>query len=205
LVNVPALVGVALGTLVSEDLATIGAGGLVSAGQSSFWAAAAACVLGVWLGDQALWLAGRVLGRRVLRLPVVASRVSAEAVAQAAERLDANLGVAVIGSRFVPGSRLPMYLAAGVAGRRPLAFSLCSLLAVSLWSPLLLWASLRFGSALTALVVDEANAVVPQLLGGLLLLVAARGACARLSARSVVKAPNRWGETAEPTALAGSR
>jgi membrane protein DedA with SNARE-associated domain len=179
-VNVPALVGIALGTLLSEDLATIAAGGLVREGQSTFWLAAAACVVGVYVGDLGLWLAGRVLGRRVLTLPSVAKQVSADTIDRLAGHLDRRLGAAVLLSRFVPGSRLPMYLAAGAVGQRPVAFAAWSLVAVSLWTPLLLWTSLSFGTTLASLVVGDMSTVVHQLVGALGVLAALRVASRRL-------------------------
>ena len=123
LLDTATLAGLALGTLLSEDLTSIGAGLLVRDGQVSPSAAVAACSAGVYLGDLGLWLAGRVLGRRALTLPWLADRIDAAALEELSGRLDARLGPVVLGSRFLPGSRLPMFVAAGIWGRRPLAFA----------------------------------------------------------------------------------
>jgi membrane protein DedA with SNARE-associated domain len=155
LVGLPALAGLAAGTLVSEDLTSIGAGLLVRDGQLTAIAAAGACSAGVYLGDLALWLAGRVLGRRVLTLPWIAGRVDHATIEQFGARLDQRLGAAVLASRFLPGSRLPMFLAAGIAGRRPLAFAAWSLLAVLVWTPALVLLTAWFGPSLTNPLVGE--------------------------------------------------
>ena len=60
------LVALALGTLVSEDLTTIGAGLLVARGELQALAAVLACIAGIYAGDLALWAVGRVAGARVL-------------------------------------------------------------------------------------------------------------------------------------------
>lgn len=133
-VVMPWAVWLAAGTLVSEDAATLTAAWLVSQGELSPVAAVAACGLGIWVGDLALWLAGRWLARSdrvhrwcVRRAPLVAGRALALAVDEPA---------AIVASRFLPGTRLPLYLTAGALGTRPVAFTLWTLAAVGVWTPL---------------------------------------------------------------------
>ena len=153
--ELPTLAGLAAGTLLSEDLTSIGAGLLVRDGRIAPLAAAAACSAGVYFGDLGLWVAGRVLGRRVLTLPWLAGKLDAAALEELSVRLDARLGALVIGSRFLPGSRLPMFVAAGIWGRRPLAFAAWSLVAVLLWTPLLVLLTARFGPSSTSPLVGQ--------------------------------------------------
>jgi membrane protein DedA with SNARE-associated domain len=173
-VTTAALVGLALATLISEDLTTIGAAGLSRQGYLPLWPAIAACAAGVYLGDLGLWLVGRVLGRRVLRLPWLRDRMDDAALSHAAVRLDRHLAATVLASRFLPGTRLPLYLAAGVLGQRPLAFAAWSLVAVLLWTPLLAAATIWTGAAVAALVVERASSVAAQLLAASVLLAAGR-------------------------------
>ena len=154
-VDLAALAGLAAGTLISEDLTSIGAGLLVRDGRLDAFAAVAACAAGVYAGDLCLWLAGRMLGRRILTLPWFARRLNAAALEALSVQLDARLGPAVLGSRFLPGSRLPMFLAAGIWGRRPWAFISWSLLGVLLWTPALVLLTAWFGPALTSPLVGE--------------------------------------------------
>jgi membrane protein DedA with SNARE-associated domain len=154
-VGLSSLAALALGTLLSEDLTSIAAGLLVRDGQLTAAAAVAACATGVYLGDLGLWLAGRVLGRRLLTLPWLAGRFEAAALETLGARLDYRLGMAVLGSRFLPGSRLPVYVAAGIWGRRPWAFAAWSLVAVLLWTPLLVLLTARFGPSLTAPLIGD--------------------------------------------------
>src|SRR5690349_11667940 len=128
------LIVLALGTLVSEDGTSISAGLLAGNGQVTLVSAVAACAIGVYVGDLALWLAGRILGQRLLSFPWISRAVDPEALAALGATLDAHLAAAVLASRFLPGTRLPTYVAAGIWGRRPLAFAGWSLLAVLIWT-----------------------------------------------------------------------
>lgn len=186
--NTSILLGLALGTLVSEDLTSISAGLLARDGLIGLAPAIAACAAGVYLGDLGLWALGRVFGRRVLRLGWLARRVDETTLASLGRRIDGHLGLAVVGSRFLPGSRLPMYLALGVCGQRPLAFVAWSLLAVVIWTPTLVWVTYIFGASATAPLVGELNGVLRGLLSAVILFavwqLTTRVFAVRLSSRS---------------------
>jgi len=167
------LTALAAGTLVSEDLTSIGAGLLVRDGRIETAPAIVACTVGVYGGDVCLWLAGRLLGRRILALQWIASRLNAASLEALSAQLDARLGPVVLGSRFLPGSRLPMFVAAGIWGRRPWAFMAWSLLAVLLWTPPLVLLTAWFGPSLTNPLVSELGYAFrcAAVAGGLLVLV----------------------------------
>ncbi len=132
-----AMVLLALATLVSEDLTCFSAGLLVTQGRIDFAAAAAACFLGIFVGDVALYLAGRWMGRPALeRAPL--RWVVSEAGVERARAWFQRRGVAVIFlSRFTPGLRLPTYVAAGVVGTPLGVFALWFSLAGLIWTPAL--------------------------------------------------------------------
>jgi membrane protein DedA with SNARE-associated domain len=175
------LIGLALGTLISEDLTSISAGLLARNGDITLGAAVAACAFGVYVGDLALWLAGRVLGSRLLDVPWISRRIDAHALAALSARIDRNLAATVIASRFLPGTRLPMYVAAGIWGRRPLAFAGWSLLAVLLWTPLLVVLTAAYGSAATAPLLGRLGEISQFAIAAALLLGALRLATRALS------------------------
>jgi membrane protein DedA with SNARE-associated domain len=141
------LVALALSTLASEDLALIAGGLLARNGTIPVVHAVIACGAGVYIGDLGLWCAGRLCGRRVLDLPWLRTKLNAAVLESLNDRVDKQLALAIFLSRFVPGTRLPMYVAAGVWGRRPLAFATWSLLAVVVWTPLLVVSTANFGDA----------------------------------------------------------
>src|SRR5262245_38237274 len=57
----------AAATLISEDLACIGAGILASQGKIGFGLAVSSCAFGIFVGDILLFLAGRFFGRKALQ------------------------------------------------------------------------------------------------------------------------------------------
>ncbi len=137
----------AASTLVSEDLACITAGVLAARGVLSFPAAAAACLVGIFLGDLLLYLAGRTLGRAAVERRPLRWLISAEALARG-EAWFARRGLgALLAARFLPGSRLPTYVAAGVLRYPAGAFSLALLGAAAVWTPLLVGLAAALGTA----------------------------------------------------------
>lgn len=140
------LVSLALGTLVSEDLTTITAGVLAGEGRVQPALAILACAAGIYAGDLGLWLAGRIIGARLLAWPQVARRLPPGGSTRAARWLQRRSGTVILGSRVTPGARLPLYLAAGACGTPLSAFAGWSLVAVAIWTPALVTAGALLGS-----------------------------------------------------------
>jgi membrane protein DedA with SNARE-associated domain len=173
-----AALGVA--TFASEDLTTIFAGLLVARDELSFWVALVGCTLGIWIGDGLLWLIGRVIGRPALRLPWLARLVPPWQLARA-ERWFNERGLRVVlVSRFLPGSRLPAFFAAGLLGARGTWFLGWALLAALLWTPLLIGASVLAAPRIEQLVASVTELrgvwkVVPPLISLVVLVAVLRG------------------------------
>jgi len=130
-------VGLALATLVSEDLACIAAGLMASEGRAGFLFVTLACLVGIVGGDVLLYLVGRLLGRRALSKAPLRWFLSEERVQRSSDWLNRN-GLAVIfTSRFVPGTRLPTYVAAGMLNTSLVRFAFYMLLAAAVWTPIL--------------------------------------------------------------------
>ena len=164
------LIVLALGTLISEDGSSISAGLLAGNGELPLASGVAACAIGVYVGDLLLWLAGRILGQRLLGFPWISRAIDPASLSALGPTLDAHLGVAVLASRFLPGTRLPMYVAAGIWGRRPVAFAGWSLLAVLLWTPLLVLLTAAYGSSLTSPLLGQLDGISQLIVTGALLL-----------------------------------
>lgn len=128
---------IALATLVSEDLACIGAGMMAARGAIGFLPAAIAAFLGIFIGDMLLYLAGKVLGRPALRYPPVKWLLREEDIVRTAHWFAARGPAIVLASRFLPGSRLPTYFGAGVLGMGFWKFFFYFLLAAAIWTPLI--------------------------------------------------------------------
>lgn len=140
-----ALVALALATLLSEDLACIAAGLLVARGALGFGEATAACFTGIFAGDLLLVALGRWLGRGALARWPLRGRVSPAALARAEAWFARSGARVVLASRFMPGTRLPTFVAAGVLRAPWGRFIGWFALACALWTPLLVGAAWAAG------------------------------------------------------------
>jgi membrane protein DedA with SNARE-associated domain len=138
--------GLLLGTLVSEDLACISAGLLVREGRLGFLTGVTACGVGILLGDVGLWAAGRLSRTAAGRWPVVSRHVARLPVDDMRRWLEEHAALAMIASRFMPGSRLPLYVCAGIVGMSVRRFTTWAAIAVLAWTPILVWLATASGS-----------------------------------------------------------
>jgi membrane protein DedA with SNARE-associated domain len=136
---------IAAATLVSEDLTCIGAGLLAARGTIGFVPAAAAAFAGILVGDVLLYLTGRFLGRPALSHAPLKWLVGERDIERTSRWFNANGPVIILTSRFLPGSRLPTYVSAGVLGTGFWQFTLYFALAAALWTPLLVGISAAVG------------------------------------------------------------
>ena len=164
---------IAVSTLVSEDLACIGTGLLVARGTLGIVPGTLACVAGILGGDLLLFLVGRYLGRPAVERAPFRWFADADAFGRGAEWFRRRGALAVLLARFTPGTRLPTYLAAGVLRIGFWTFTLWCVLAVALWTPLLVGLSMLSGEAFGALFSGLRHALLPGLLlaGALYVLV----------------------------------
>jgi membrane protein DedA with SNARE-associated domain len=125
----------AAGTLVSEDLTCAAAGQLVASGRLPWAPAVTGCFAGIYVGDLLLWLAGRILGRRLLRWRWLGRRLPESRLRRLGDWFDRRGAAAIIAARFLPGTRLPLYVAAGALGRKGGRFTLWTFLAALAWTP----------------------------------------------------------------------
>ena len=139
------LLSLAFGTLISEDLTCISAGLLIRRGAVDPVAGVLACAAGIWIGDVALWAVGRVFGQAALRWPWIARHAAGRGVEHFRCSLRNHAGSAIVGSRFLPGARLPLYVIAGVLRMPCGLFALWAAVAALLWTPLLVIAAVTLG------------------------------------------------------------
>lgn len=132
-----AWVAIVLGTFVSEDLTCVAAGLAAATGRISGLDAIGAAALGIWLGDLGLYLAGKFIGKPALARAPLRWFVHEEGVQQSAQWFKSKGSVVILLGRFVPGTRLPTYFAAGLLEVGFWRFSGYALLAVAIWAPLL--------------------------------------------------------------------
>jgi pimeloyl-ACP methyl ester carboxylesterase/membrane protein DedA with SNARE-associated domain len=138
---------IALATLVSEDLTCIGAGMMAARGMIGYLPAAGAAFLGIVVGDLLLYAAGRFIGRPALPHAPLRWFIKPDEVARATRWLEKKGPAIIIASRFLPGTRLPVYFTAGVLSRGVWTFLFYFCVAAALWTPALVGLSMWAGDA----------------------------------------------------------
>lgn len=163
---------IATATLVSEDLASISAGVLAADGHIGLGLAIAASTFGIFVGDVLLYATGRLLAAGWLSPRRKLPGLDDTAIAGASRWLQARGGRVILLSRFVPGSRLPTYVSAGVLGMPAARFIAFALLASLLWTPpLVILSSVLGAHAMNELLAEGTSGMMATLAGVLLLFV----------------------------------
>jgi pimeloyl-ACP methyl ester carboxylesterase/membrane protein DedA with SNARE-associated domain len=149
-------------SLAGEDLTCIGVGMLVATGQVGWAGALLACVFALVVGDLMLYAGGRFFGAAFLSrlrrgpdelaavgpvLETVPPVRSSDRRGTFVARLARSRGLVVLLGRFVPGARLPTYVAAGVQRAPVLPFTGWLIVAALLWAPTIVGLSV-FGGRL---------------------------------------------------------
>lgn len=111
-VHVAGGAGIFLLTFLSEDSATLSGAVLGSLGRLSWSLAFASCFLGIWLGDLGLYGFARYFGRPALRR--FGFRKAMEKLNQSEAWFARHGSLALVICRFIPGTRLPTFLTAGI-------------------------------------------------------------------------------------------
>jgi len=138
----------AAATLVSEDLTCITAGIMASQGRLSFTLATLGCFAGIFVGDLLLYFAGRWIGRPALKAPPLKWIISAGDLDRSSEWFSRQGAKVILLSRFLPGTRLPSYFAAGAMETSFRLFAFYFLVACAIWTPMLVGLSMLLGGEL---------------------------------------------------------
>ncbi|MCP9292684.1 DedA family protein [Gracilimonas sediminicola] len=142
------MLAIILATFMSEDLACIGAGLMAAQGIIDFWPAAIAATAGIFIGDFTLYFAGRLMGNGIFNIPPFKWMVKKENVYSAEAWFEKKGPVILVLSRFIPGSRFPVYLSAGILKTGFWTFLLYFGLTALLWTPTFVWLSVFAGNEL---------------------------------------------------------
>jgi membrane protein DedA with SNARE-associated domain len=135
-------------TFVQEDVPTVGAALLAAAGNLTWPAGFLGVFLGIWIGDALLYLLARGIGRPLLQCSCAKRFFDPAAVARSEQWFAEKGTCLLLSSRFVPGTRLPTYLAAGFL-RLPFGrFLLVTGTAVAVWTVGIFLLAKIFGAGL---------------------------------------------------------
>ncbi len=159
------ILGIALATLVSEDLACLAAGLLVARGLISLPAGIFAAFAGIFLGDMALYFAGRFGGRWCVERAPLRWIVSERSLESGRTLLSERGGMAIFISRFTPGMRLPLYVAAGIVKAPAARLAGWFLIAGLAWTIPVVTFSAYFGQRAIDWLLETGAALFPAALG----------------------------------------
>jgi membrane protein DedA with SNARE-associated domain/pimeloyl-ACP methyl ester carboxylesterase len=126
-------------TFVAEDPTCLAAGLLAAEGIIGFWWAALACTVGIFIGDMVLYSLGRWLGRGALRRAPLKWIVKEHEIDRMAGWFGSPRGMLVIvSSRFIPASRVPTFVTAGILRLGLPRLSMLLFTAALVWTPVLM-------------------------------------------------------------------
>src|SRR5438477_2376183 len=120
-------------SLISEDAATISSALSLFGGPINWQLGFAACFAGIWLGDLGLYSLARCFGKPILKSRWIARFADAETIEWCQTRFNNHASLKLLASRFVPGTRLPTYLAAGLLSMPVTRFAIVTAFAALLW------------------------------------------------------------------------
>jgi membrane protein DedA with SNARE-associated domain len=138
-----------------------------------FPVAVSGCLVGIVGGDILLMLAGRWFGTAGLRSPFGRRLVTEEALARSANWLQRRGAIVVVSSRFLPGTRLATYVAAGALGMSVCRFAAYVSISALLWVPALIATSKVAGAALVSVGLSTASTWLGRALCSLIVIGAA--------------------------------
>jgi membrane protein DedA with SNARE-associated domain/pimeloyl-ACP methyl ester carboxylesterase len=145
-----AILLIALSTLISEDLACVGAGILVAHGSLGFVDACLGCLLGIIGGDLFVYWLGRAFGEVLIRKRPFRWFLPEKAVQMSESWFERRGILVLIASRFMPGTRVPVYFAAGVLKATWWSMIWTLTGAALLWVPVLVGISMVLGDHVMA-------------------------------------------------------
>src|ERR1043166_4148131 len=128
-----ASIAIILLSFVSEDAATISSALSVFGGPLSWPVGFLACFAGIWLGDLGLYALARRMGKPILRSRWIGRLADATAIERCQKQFNRHGMLTLLASRFIPGTRLPTYVAAGLFSVPVKRFALVTALAALLW------------------------------------------------------------------------
>ena len=120
-------------TFAYEDGATLLAATLGAAGKLDVRLGFVSAFLGIWIGDMGLYALGSSLGRRVASTRLSRRFVSDDTLTKAETWFKKRGPLTIVISRFIPGSRLPLYVTAGILKLPSRLFSAITGICAAIW------------------------------------------------------------------------
>lgn len=135
----------ALSTLISEDISCIAGGLVVASGLLDFGYAVLGCFMGILIADVGTYFLGRWIGRPVLKWVPFRWFIKPKDMHRIEQMFDMKGAEIIFITRFLPGTRLPTYLAAGILKTDFKLFLAYFVIAITIWTPILVGISAVIG------------------------------------------------------------
>ena len=126
---------IVLATLSCEDLACVSAGLLASSGLIPFWYACTWCWIGIFAGDIGLYLIGRITGDRAAHTRLLRRFLTPKRLQKGRHMFEEHGAWVLFSARFLPGSRLPAFIGAGILKFPVPKFAMFLAFAGLIWTP----------------------------------------------------------------------
>jgi membrane protein DedA with SNARE-associated domain len=105
------------GLPLPEDITLVAGGVITGLGYGNVHVMFAVAMVGVLLGDSAMFLLGKHYGTRILKWPVVSRLLTPARYAKVQEKFERYGNRLMFSARFLPGMRTTVYLTAGATHR----------------------------------------------------------------------------------------
>src|SRR5947208_1430105 len=160
-------------SFVSEDAATISSALSIFGGPLSWPLGFVSCFAGIWLGDLGLYSLARCAGKPILHSRWLARLADPVTITRCEKTFAQNSALTLIASRFIPGTRLPTYLAAGLFAMPARRFALITAIGALLWISVFFALTKLLGSHAVVWFTFTQTKIAAFVFTGLLLLSAA--------------------------------
>ncbi|TVQ03894.1 MAG: hypothetical protein EA359_08170 [Balneolaceae bacterium] len=135
----------ALFTLVSEDIACISGGLIVASGVLPFWFAMFGCFVGIVIVNIGVYVLGREVGNPILYKKPIKWMIKPGDMEKIKNMFEMRGMEIIFVTRFIPGTRFPAYLAAGILKTNFLHFLAYFLVSLVVWIPLMIGVAALIG------------------------------------------------------------
>jgi len=179
-------------SFVSEDAATVSSSLALFGGPLIWPLSFASCFAGIWLGDLGLYAIARCIGQPVLQSRWIGRFADSASIASCERSVARNGTAALLVSRFVPGTRLPTYLAAGLFRMPARRFAAVTAVGALLWISLVFGLAKLFGPSAIVTVAFTKSKVIGVIVTAVILLIALTTVRKAAQTRRLAQRLRRW-------------
>jgi membrane protein DedA with SNARE-associated domain len=150
-----ALILTGCGLPMPEEVPIVAAGVLAANGRLDWGLALASCIFGALAGDHAMYFLGRNFGRALIKDHPWWVGFMTPVREQKVEQMIRQRGILMLfGARFLPGLRMPIYIASGILKMPYLRFFVADVVGGTIVVATCFWLGYYFGPQITQAIHD---------------------------------------------------